>query len=118
MLTNSDEHRGLERRRSPNRRSAAGDRLGLYPGRRELAPGGEPLIRCGNRRAKSTEATSELLREPRLLAQPSTAFSRSPPVRGACLEGQEWVQKLWGRRQRSGTVVVVRKPIEVPHDPS
>ena len=25
-----------------------------------------------------------------------------------------WVQKLWGRRQRSGTVVVVRKPVEVP----
>jgi len=24
------------------------------------------------------------------------------------------VQKLWGRRQRSGTVVVVRKPMEVP----
>ena len=25
-----------------------------------------------------------------------------------------WVQKLWGRRQRSGTVVVVRNPMEVP----
>ena len=30
---------------------------------------------------------------------------------GSC---PRWVQKLWGRRQRSGTVVVVRKPIEVP----
>lgn len=25
-----------------------------------------------------------------------------------------WVQKLWGRRQRSGTVVVVRNPMEMP----
>jgi peptide/nickel transport system substrate-binding protein len=32
--------------------------------------------------------------------------------------GQAMAQKLWGPRQRSGTVVVVRKPIEVPHDPS
>ena len=31
---------------------------------------------------------------------------------------RRWVQKLWEPRQRSGTVVVVRKPIEVPHDPS
>ena len=25
-----------------------------------------------------------------------------------------WVQKLWGRRQRSSTVVVLRKSMEVP----
>jgi hypothetical protein len=50
--------------------------------------------------------------------QPRTAFSRFPPVHGAGLKGQLRVQKLWGRRQRSGTVVVVRKPMEAPHDPS
>jgi hypothetical protein len=31
-------------------------------------------------------------------------------------ERRIWDQKLWGQRQRSGTLVVVRKPIEVPHD--
>jgi hypothetical protein len=49
---------------------------------------------------------------------PRTAFSRFSPVPAAKPEGRLWVQKLWGRRQRSGTVVVVRKPIEVPHDAS
>jgi hypothetical protein len=38
------------------------------------------------------------------------------PLRSAeCLQR---VQKLWGPRQRSGTLVVLREPIEVPHDPS
>ena len=85
MLTNSRVWRGGGPR-TPSR-SAAGDRLGLHPGRRELAPGGEPLIRCGNRRAKSTEAALELLREPRLLAQPSTAFQVIPPVHRTNLQG-------------------------------
>jgi len=47
-----------------------------------------------------------------------TAFSCFPPVHRADLEGRLRVEKLWGPRQRSGTFVVVRKPIEVPHDPS
>ena len=37
-------------------------------------------------------------------------------VRGADVLVQLRFQKLWGPRQRSGTVVVVREPIEVPHD--
>src|SRR5258707_5303472 len=32
--------------------------------------------------------------------------------------GLGWVQKLWGRRQRSGTVVVVRNRWRCPHDPN
>jgi hypothetical protein len=38
-------------------------------------------------------------------------MQESGHVNCVCLS---WVQKLWGRRQRSGTVVVVRKPMEVP----
>jgi hypothetical protein len=55
---------------------------------------------------------------------PVCLFRRKDRSRGHCFrtgrhwEGQQRVQKLWGPRQRSGTVVVVRKPIEVRHDPS
>jgi hypothetical protein len=35
---------------------------------------------------------------------PKSGFSRLPPVHRTDLEGRLWVQKLWGRRQRSGTV--------------
>src|SRR5580704_8243371 len=52
-----------------------------------------------------------------LLAPPMIGSCRPPAVHRLKPKGRLWVQKLWGPRQRSGTVVVVRKPIEVPHDP-
>ena len=48
---------------------------------------------------------------PASIAASSSAYG----VASVCgMQCRVWVQKLWGRRQRSGTVVVVRKPMEVP----
>src|SRR6516165_953613 len=62
-----------------------------------------------------TDASASCFRDGRsghnLRPQPKTAFLRFPAVHKADQEGHLRVEKLWGPRQRSGTLVVVRKPI-------
>jgi hypothetical protein len=49
----------------------------------------------------------------RMVSEPGGPHRHEPPVM-VLVPSPLWVQKLWGRRQRSGTVVVVRNPMEVP----